>query len=197
MFSGVREGALGVNESTRFLVTHFWSVLPFHTSETHHWFSGIFRAYEIGKLPRGFGFSIFPVSNYLQWFTARIMSNITSNKKLMKDKQKVHDKPRLILLGSKFNPFQPRVAFHIETSHLFWTTNQMTGFYMKRNTRMKCIKNCWDCRSAFRTLSNIYVVGFAKIDNGLQSSAVNYFRKNAPSQLLNRNLITHLVQLKL
>ena len=35
MFSGVREGALGANESTRFLVTHFWSVLPFHTSETH------------------------------------------------------------------------------------------------------------------------------------------------------------------
>ena len=31
---------------------------------------------------------------------------------------------RLIL-----NPVQPRVAFHIETSHLICTANQMTGFY--------------------------------------------------------------------
>ena len=30
-----------------------------------------------------------------------------------------------------------KVAFHIETSHLFWSTKQMTGFYMKRNTGMK------------------------------------------------------------
>ena len=32
------------------------------------------------------------------------------------------------------NPFQPIVAFHIETSHLICIANQMTGFYMKYNT---------------------------------------------------------------
>ena len=32
------------------------------------------------------------------------------------------------------NPFQPSVAFHVETSHLFSTANQMTGFYMKSST---------------------------------------------------------------
>ena len=31
----------------------------------------------------------------------------------------------------------PGVAFHIETSHLVCSTNQITGFYMKCNTRLK------------------------------------------------------------
>ena len=29
-----------------------------------------------------------------------------------------------------FNPLQPSVVFHIETSHLFCSAKQMTGFYM-------------------------------------------------------------------
>ena len=33
-----------------------------------------------------------------------------------------------------FNPFQPSVTFHIETS-----PNQMTGFYMKCNNGLKCV----------------------------------------------------------
>ena len=32
------------------------------------------------------------------------------------------------------NSFQLSVAFHIATSHLIYTANQMTGFYMKCNT---------------------------------------------------------------
>ena len=39
-----------------------------------------------------------------------------------------------------FNPFHPSVAFHIETSHLICTANQMTGFYIKRNTGLKWIQ---------------------------------------------------------
>ena len=42
---------------------------------------------------------------------------------------------------SQFNPFQGSVAFHLETSHLFCRANQLTGFYMKRNTTLK-----WDKR---------------------------------------------------
>ena len=33
------------------------------------------------------------------------------------------------------NPFYPCVAFHIETSQLSCSANQMTGFYMKCNNR--------------------------------------------------------------
>ena len=33
--------------------------------------------------------------------------------------------------------FQPNVAFHIETSHLICSANQITGFYMKCNTGLK------------------------------------------------------------
>ena len=33
------------------------------------------------------------------------------------------------------NLFQPSVAFHTETSHIFCRTNQMTGFYIKMH--------CW------------------------------------------------------
>ena len=40
--------------------------------------------------------------------------------------------------GSKeLNPFQPSVASHIETRHLFYRAKQMTGFYMKCNTGLK------------------------------------------------------------
>ena len=41
------------------------------------------------------------------------------------------------LRSKKFDPFQPRVVFYIETSHLIYTANQMTGFYMKCNTGLK------------------------------------------------------------
>ena len=37
------------------------------------------------------------------------------------------------------NPFQCSDAFHIETSHLNCSANQMTGFYMKYNTELKWI----------------------------------------------------------
>ena len=36
-----------------------------------------------------------------------------------------------------FNPSQPSAAFHIETSHLIYTPNKVTGFYMKCNSRKK------------------------------------------------------------
>ena len=35
------------------------------------------------------------------------------------------------------NQLQPRVAFHIVTSHLTCSANQMTGFYIKCNTGLK------------------------------------------------------------
>ena len=40
----------------------------------------------------------------------------------------------------RFNPFRPSVAFYIETSYLICTANQMTGFYMKRNTGLKWVE---------------------------------------------------------
>ena len=39
-----------------------------------------------------------------------------------------------------FNPFQPRSAFHMKTSHLICTVNQMTGFHMNYNTALKWVK---------------------------------------------------------
>ena len=38
------------------------------------------------------------------------------------------------------NPFQPSVAFHIETSHLVCTENRMTGFYMKCNIGLNWVE---------------------------------------------------------
>ena len=52
----------------------------------------------------------------------------------------------MTLLTSTFlsiNPFQPCVAFHIETSHLFYRANQMTGFYMKRNKGLIWVKRSY------------------------------------------------------
>ena len=49
----------------------------------------------------------------------------------------------LFLLKNKSIPstFQSSVAFHIEISQWILQTNQMTGFYMKSNTRLKWVKN--------------------------------------------------------
>ena len=43
-------------------------------------------------------------------------------------------------LQTLINPFQPGVAFDIETSHLFCSSKQMTGSYMKHNTRLEWVK---------------------------------------------------------
>ena len=37
------------------------------------------------------------------------------------------------------NPFQPNIAFYVETNHLIFTPNQMTGFYMEFNTGLKWV----------------------------------------------------------
>ena len=43
------------------------------------------------------------------------------------------------------NPFQPSVAFHIETTLVIFTANQITGFYLKCNNGLKWVKavNQW------------------------------------------------------
>ena len=38
---------------------------------------------------------------------------------------------KFYFLPRELNPFQPIVLFHIETSHLIFSANQMAGFYMK------------------------------------------------------------------
>ena len=57
-----------------------------------------------------------------------------------------HDIPTPFLVKSSkhdsrkyFNPAQSSVAFHIETSHLIYTANQVTGFYMKCNSGLKWV----------------------------------------------------------
>ena len=47
------------------------------------------------------------------------------------------------------NQFQPSVAFHIETSYLICRENQINGFYMKCNTRLKWIKNLAKVKNEF------------------------------------------------
>ena len=39
----------------------------------------------------------------------------------------------------QLNPYQPSVAFHIETSYLICIANQMAGFNMKCNTELKWV----------------------------------------------------------
>ena len=51
---------------------------------------------------------------------------------------------------SGINPFQSKVAFHIETSQLIYSTNQLTGLYMKSNTGQKWVKK--------KKLFNIFVI---------------------------------------
>ena len=43
----------------------------------------------------------------------------------------------ILHISDLLNPFQPILAFYIETSHLIWTENQLTVIYMKCNTGLK------------------------------------------------------------
>ena len=45
------------------------------------------------------------------------------------------------------NPFYLSVQFHIENRHFFGRGNQMTGFYMKRNSRLKWVKYALHARA--------------------------------------------------
>ena len=45
-----------------------------------------------------------------------------------------------LMIIDRVNSFQPSVAFHIETSHLFCRAKQVTGFYMIRSTGLKWVK---------------------------------------------------------
>ena len=49
-------------------------------------------------------------------------------------------KPKSFRCNYHINPFQPSVAFHIETCHLICSANQMTGLYIKCNTGLKWTK---------------------------------------------------------
>ena len=48
------------------------------------------------------------------------------------------------LEGHEVHSFQPNVALHKETSHLIYSANQMTGFYMKHNPGLKWVKKTLD-----------------------------------------------------
>ena len=50
-----------------------------------------------------------------------------------------------------FDLFQPSAAFHIETSHLFCSVKQMTGFFIKSNTGLKWLKGVFTGKPQFNT----------------------------------------------
>ena len=52
------------------------------------------------------------------------------------------------------NPFQPSVALHKETSHLFCRPKQVIRFYMKRNTGVKWVKRESACVSYLNHMIN-------------------------------------------
>ena len=60
-------------------------------------------------------------------------------------------KKELMQLIDVINPFQPSVAFHIKTSHFFWTAKEITGFYMKWTTGLKSFNQ--EISNYFETIS--------------------------------------------
>ena len=53
--------------------------------------------------------------------------------------QKTGNELKMQVWRPKVYQFQLRVEFHIKTSHLICSTNQMAGFYMKCNTGLKWV----------------------------------------------------------
>ena len=57
---------------------------------------------------------------------------------------------RFMQFWKLFNPLvKPSVAFEIEINHLFFSGNQMTGFYMKCNSRLKWVKIVDICKNCY------------------------------------------------
>ena len=54
-----------------------------------------------------------------------------------------------------FNSFQPSITFHIENSHLIFSENQMTGFYMKCNLVFPSYRNYFSKFSAMQKRETI------------------------------------------
>ena len=65
---------------------------------------------------------------------------------------------------ASINSFQPSVKFHIETSHLICSANQITGFYMKCNTGLELVKAqryiilSWALKAVCEFLSAITII---------------------------------------
>ena len=66
-------------------------------------------------------------------------------------------------MSNSFNQFLPSVTFHTETSRLICKANQMTGFYMKCNTRVNLSNNCSALFICFFTLLIFLPIIYAKI----------------------------------
>ena len=47
----------------------------------------------------------------------------------------------MITLSTLLNPFQPSIAFNIETSHLICIANSVNVFFMNRNTVLEYVKD--------------------------------------------------------
>ena len=43
-------------------------------------------------------------------------------------------------MGNDINPFQPSAAFHVETSHLIYSANQITGCCKECGTGLRWVK---------------------------------------------------------
>ena len=59
-----------------------------------------------------------------------------------------------LLVINPFTPCQPNVAFHIETSHLICCANQMNGFYMECDNRLKWVKPALNLQFIVISLNN-------------------------------------------
>ena len=55
------------------------------------------------------------------------------------------------------NLFQPSAAFRIETNHLICSVKQMTGFYTKRNSGLKCFKRGYRDRWEVTTFKESFI----------------------------------------
>ena len=58
-----------------------------------------------------------------------------------------------------FNPFQPSVALHRETSHLICAANQMNGFYIECNTLLKWVIQVFvHWKVEYRNILNVHKI---------------------------------------
>ena len=103
-----------------------------------------------------------------------------------------------IYVHNPFNPFHLSVAFHIETSHLICSANQMIGFYMKCNTRLKSFIR-YEILGKEKYISptiaqlSVFMRAFChmRVENLLKGSAPPYAR--AHPHMMNKNLFLPMI----
>ena len=162
-------------------LTHFWIIFPFHTSWKHqNTFGFLISTFDFLMFSRGMKWEHWPEMWREEGWKSSWTSSVKFASKVKCDQGALWQKSRsaFFILGiwitmwwnssSSSTTHKPGNQMTAPCKSNYCYANQITGFYMKCNLGLKCVK--WrysicllqDCMSQFSSLSNIFLFSYLK-----------------------------------